>query len=273
MAKGPIITDETKMLIAQVHQEHPDWYAKEVEAEVNKLLDSKGPGLSAIQKELTNIRRRYQGAGGVQEKLWNLGLLSAPNVPDLPADSIPVVLKVLVRRVQMKSRPLTVREAKWIARLHYLVPNVDELSLVARFYAAGERACEAAGVSFNTIDMDIGIIYGQWPLMFFKWLASTEIVEDSEKKDVGQELAHNIEVELLGRKLESVELSGKAWFWYIFELLKLATSPKWTAIPKEKQKSIILRLQEYISRYQENYSHPIEIYEEVGIKQKRETKS
>lgn len=273
MAKGSFITDEIRRLIAQVHLEHPDWYAKQVKAEVNRLSDGQGPGLSATQKELTKIRHRHQETSGVQEKLWSLGLLSEPGVPDLPADSIPVVLKVLDRRIQRETTLLTVREAKWIARLHYITSDLDKLSLYAQFYAAGEQACEAAGVTFNSAEMDIGIIYKQLPLVFVKWLASTDIAKDSEKKDVGEVLAHNIEVEILGHRLESVELSGKAWFWYVYELLRFSTSPKWITLSKEKQESIILCLQKYVNEHQENYSHPMDIYEEVGIQIKHETKS
>ena len=86
-------------------------------------------------------------------------------------------------------------------------------------------------------------------------------------------LDFQIEVEILGHRLESVELSGKAWFWYIYELLKLPTSRKWITLSKEKQESIILCLQKYVNEHQENYSHPMEIYEEVGIQIKHETKS
>lgn len=273
MAKGPFITDETKRLIAQVHLEHPDWRAEDVKNEVKRLSDGKGPELSAVQKELTKIRDRLRQMSRSPERFWNLGSLNDNDSTDIQADSIPILLKVLDRRIQRETTLLTVREAKWIARLHYITSDLDKLSLYAQFYAAGEQACEAAGVTFNSADMDIGIIYEQLPLVFIKWLASTDIAKDSEKKDVGEVLAHNIEVEMLGHRLESVELSGKAWFWYVYELLRFPTSPKWRTLPKEKQESIILCLQKYVNEHQENYSHPVEIYEEVGIQIKHETKS
>lgn len=265
MAKGPFVTDEIRRLIAQVHIEHPDWYAKQVKDEVNRLSDGQGPGISAIQKELTRINHRRKGLTDIQENLWSLGLLSNPEVPDLPADSIPVVLKVLFQRIKKKGRLVTIREAKWIGRLHYLEQDIDKLSLYTQFYAGAEQACEAANVTFDSIEMDLSIINGQLPLIFFKWLTSTNVIKDSEKKEVGEVLAHNIELELLGRRLGSVDLSGKAWFLYILELLKLSASSKWTTLPKENQESLILSLQEYVNQHQENYSPPKQFYEEVGI--------
>ena len=266
MAKGPFITDEIRRFIAQVHIEHPDWHAKQVKAEVNRLSDGQGPGISATQKELTKINRRRKEITDVQENLWNLGLLSNPEVPDLPTDSIPVVLKVLFQRIKKKGRLVTIREAKWIARLRYLEKDIDKLSLYTQFYAAAEQACEAAGVTFDSIAMDLSIINGQFPLIFFKWLASTDVVEESEKIDIGKTLAHNLEVKLLGRRLDSVELSGKAWFWYILDLAKVSTRSKWTTLSRENQESIILSIQEYIYQHQGNYSHPMYIFEEFDIK-------
>lgn len=272
MAKGPFITEDMRSLITQVHQENPDFVAKEVKAKVDRLSDGKGPGLSAIQKELTKIHRKHQQKVSAQEKLWSLGLLSEPGVPDLPADSIPVLLEIQAGRIKREESPLSVREAKWVARLYRLTSDPTELSIWAQFYAARELACETAGVAFDTGDMDLGIIYGKLPGMFIRWMAFSDIVSDSEKKDNGDELAHRLEETLLGRRLESLELTGKALWWYIYQLVRLTENSQWAALPKEKQELLVLRIQDYISQHQEDRRHPTEIYEEFGIRPKHETK-
>ena len=48
MAKGPIITDRTRQIIAEVYLQHTDWRAKEIQDQVNRRMSGYGPGLSAI---------------------------------------------------------------------------------------------------------------------------------------------------------------------------------------------------------------------------------
>ena len=271
MAKGPYITDEIKQLIAQVHFEHPDFVAKEVKVEIDRLFEGKGPGISAIQKELTKINRRYREIGSVQEKFWSLGLLSQPGVPDLSADSIPAILAVQADRLKRRESPLSVRETKWVARLHRLTSDFIELSLWVRLYAALERACEAASVSINTTDMDIGLITGQFPIEFFRWVALTHIGSDYEKNVVGEALLPHVEKILLGHRLESLEFNGKALWWYMYQLGRLIVTVRWKDLSKEAQELLVLRIREFINQHQEDLRQPTEIYEEFDINVKRGT--
>ncbi len=268
MAKGPLITNEMRGLVAQVYLEHPDWQASEVQTEVNSRSNGKGPGLSALQKELTKLRRRSLGNNDVHDKWWSLGSLSDKDTPYISPDSIPVVLEAQVGRLHRKESPLTVREAKWVARLHCLTSNDRELSIWARFYAFQERACQTAGVPFDTTELDIGVVHRLVPLTFFMWMAKTNIVTDSEKKNAGKEIAHGFEMELLDRKLKSPQLTGKALWWYIFELGSIRVDSEWARLPKVKQESLVRRILDYVSHHQENLQHPAEILEDFGIRPK-----
>ena len=42
----------------------------------------------------------------------------------------------------------------WVGRLHMLIEDIDELSLLAVQYALVERVCELADIPNDTFDMD-----------------------------------------------------------------------------------------------------------------------
>lgn len=128
MAKGPIITDEVKWLIAKIYLEHPDWRAKEVRMEVNTRLCKENPklnpdwpGLSTVQKELTEIRKKYAARPPESTKLdepWSLGsLVEYPIAPE----ALPVVISVYKKCMLEEEPELTIREALWIGRLYRII--------------------------------------------------------------------------------------------------------------------------------------------------------
>jgi hypothetical protein len=148
MPKGPTITHRVRELIAKVHYEHTDWRAKEVQHEVNALL-AKGhpglnpdwPGLSAIQKELNRLRK----SPNPQDKPWNMLTLSEY---ELPPEALPAVLHAWFHTRLNSSHPFTVREAKWVARLHCIMKDIDQLTKIAHDYASGEYIGERYGPGF-----------------------------------------------------------------------------------------------------------------------------
>jgi hypothetical protein len=152
MAKGRFVDDTTRLAIADVHREHPDWPAKMIKDEVHKRLKQDWPGLSAIQKELSKIRERL-APENPQEKAWNRDSLDKfPQIVITP-EVIPTVLKVWKSRIE-KGSLFTIREAKWVSRLSCVLSDIEELGKTARRYASIEMLYESIGQPFNSRGLD-----------------------------------------------------------------------------------------------------------------------
>ncbi len=148
MPRGPVITPRVRALIAKVHYEHADWSAKEVQAEVVNLISKTyihkkldWPGISAVQKVLQSLRE----SPNPKDNPWNLLTLSQY---ELPADALPSVLQVWVHTSLNSSRPLTIREANWVARFYRGITNIDQLTKMARSYSFWEYIGERYGSRF-----------------------------------------------------------------------------------------------------------------------------
>ena len=151
MAKGPIITNETRAVIAKIYIDHRDWRAKEVQHEVNKQLKGKGPGLSAVQKELTKIRK---SPSSPFDELWSLGsLVEYP----IPLEAMPAVMSAYKKALVEKGE-LTIREAQWMARLYNVIDPPDLLGDWAWAYATKEWISKIINQPFNTEELDSKLI-------------------------------------------------------------------------------------------------------------------
>ncbi len=183
MAKGPLITAKGRQEIAEAFLAHQEWRAKEVQAEVTKRLGGKGPGLSAVQKELTRLRKTHEGSPSEQKELdlpWSVG---ARATREGPGEALEVLLSIQHRR-RTEGRPLlTVREALWIAHLHNIRSiggpgrsAADDLNILATWgqaYSIRERVCELNNVVCDTSDLDEGIL-GSLQKTLDDWLGRVE---------------------------------------------------------------------------------------------------
>lgn len=128
MAKGALITDKTRCLIVDIFLNNPKLRAKEIHAEVERVMGSNSPGESAVQKEVTKIRRRLaEMPASDLDKLWSIGALSKYKYDFLP-EIIPILIEA--QKLQMQSKyeavkeGLTIRHAQWIARLYPLITEI-----------------------------------------------------------------------------------------------------------------------------------------------------
>ena len=155
MAKGDIITTEVKETIVDVYLSHPDWLAKEVMNEVHRRLGrkkSKGytwPGLVSIRKKLAEIRKEPSNI----EEPWSIATL--PKTPEISSDVLPNVLNAWVYAREQLKAEFTVREAKWAARLCYVIKDIDVLTSTAILYARRELITEITGDFSDSFEEDI----------------------------------------------------------------------------------------------------------------------
>jgi len=144
MAKGPLITDSVRRIIVKVYFKHPDWRAKEIQRKVNDTLREHNPrinrdwpGLSTVQKVLAAIHKNEKGMPpDPEDSPWHVTSLIKY---DLHPEALPTVLEVWLFRLEKKYRPLTIREAKWVARLYRVVSDIRLLDISATQYALDEK--------------------------------------------------------------------------------------------------------------------------------------
>lgn len=163
MAKGPLITDKVKQLIAETYLEHPDWRAKEIQYEVDHLLIGKGPGLSAVQKQLTKIRRRHgEITSEPEDGPWNVATLEQYPIP---AEALPSVLHAWIYVREHINISFTVRQAKWVARLYAVIKDIPNLVTAAWYYNQNELVTritesdakpDTEGVDLNVFELMTG---------------------------------------------------------------------------------------------------------------------
>lgn len=152
MPKGPIITDAVKNLIARTYLDHHDWTSKDIQGEVHAQL-LKGdpqippgwPGLSTIQKVLASLRAVEANIYAASEWLdgtWDVTTMAAD---EIPPEALPTVLKMAMHFRQTLGRQMTIREARWAARLS----SVRDLRKLYDFildFAQEEKVQELTGV-------------------------------------------------------------------------------------------------------------------------------
>ena len=162
MAKGPIITDEVRLLISEVHIAHPHWRAKDVQHEVNVRMHGKGPRISAIQKQLTTVRKASASVSKSLEAPWSLGISADYGIP-LEANE--AIMKIWKWRAVV-GLTLTIREAQWVTRLKGIAADNLLYSWAVR-YAIREQVCRLLGREETyTADLDIYIVF---PAMKVDW--------------------------------------------------------------------------------------------------------
>jgi hypothetical protein len=284
MAGGPKITEQIQKLIVDAYLENPNWVAKQVQEwvdkEVRRLgLAVKGPGLSAVQKKLA----AYRSSFGKQESLkmfktpWSLGSLCDD---DISPEAILVIVAVQKFRRLREEEPLTVPEAKWVARLYRFfdpilntdkvqsVVNEDklqDLSIWAQWYAARELASRVANIPLDTSDFDLAMAAGRIEVIA-KYAGTTNTISEVKKRRIGQELAQEFEQRVFGKSLDVYDLSGRAWWAYIYGIGAMAQNDKWRDIDEDRQKSLIIELRDWVFKNQQDPN----LFEDIDIKWRNE---
>ena len=297
MAKGPKVNDKIRQLIASVYLAHPDWKAKEIQEEVNQRLGGKGPGLSAVQKTLTPMRdpeRQTQLLKTGLDEPWNLGSVTLGPDYELPPEVIPVVLETKRVRNKMAKykgagadvkleaivKPdinapeakemfefwardmglFTVREAKWVTRIFYVLKGratIEEIALWAFTYADNEHTSELAEVKLDTAPLDIGLSFGDLAA-YLNWAITTVLPPKRSSQD--------IEIELLGQNLEDIKLTQNGLALYLTWLSGAKQGKKWSDLTVEEKKNWGKRLRVWVLEREsiEEFNAPAELLEEIG---------
>lgn len=285
MAKGPIITAAVRLLISEIYIAHPDWRAKEVQCEVDKRLHGKGPGLSAVQKELAEIRKRDEDRSPESKGLdrpWSLASLVIKSEYELPPEVIPIVLEakrqrsldikqslsaeaakriVHIRHIVedirtprsqwfLKSldepiQPFSVREAKWIARIYHVLKDRETPEAIGRWAHHYAEYEKACELAGVTCNTSCVDI----GLLIGDYGAYLQWTIEEAMSDIsyGQKEAHDIERNVFGHTLKDIELTPLGWTLYHLWLSSIVSSAqKWPNLSTKEREDVVKRLRAWV---------------------------
>lgn len=141
MPKGPKIKQWVKWYIRtealRNHAEPRDSAAQRIEA----YLDGKEPVPS--RETINKIISSTRNSNDPEDSPWSMSALADY---DIPAEAVPVVMKAWTKALK-DDKPLTIRQARWIGRLYYLLKDKGTNFLIDRAleYANREKAIKLTG--------------------------------------------------------------------------------------------------------------------------------
>jgi hypothetical protein len=165
---------ELKM-IAQIHEDNPGWKAKEVLGALHKTIGrSDWPKLSIVQvkiKQIEDKKKVEQQELKEKRQDWTIGTLPKHNVSP---DSIPAIMAII--QMLNKEFPdlydgqhaITIEQAQWVSRLHYLIPDIKQLFVVSLAYWLNHNVSNMVSVAPDTYEMDEAVRRGDFDY-FRRW--------------------------------------------------------------------------------------------------------
>ncbi|GEM_PF-2611440 len=254
MDRGPRVPDNVRLQIASTYLElrkkNPKIKApavrEAVQCRLKKVPYPGWPGLSVVQKVITDIRKKdADPLFSRQDEPWCLACLEDyPLSPDAlkvvceawefnlneliylaaKSDSKELVAIYGVLLGNRGSTNLSIREAKWIARLYCIIKedttdvkqfgNPSRLYLTAELYARAERLHEILGIPFKSDEMDRHLILGIPKLLKVNRLLLTLLMLALEDEQIpnSEPLSINNKFAI---SLDPLLIDGKAPEWLI----------------------------------------------------------
>jgi len=148
---GPRITQEIKQLVIgtwwAMKQMGPEPVAKEVIKSVSLKLKANNkehlhaPGLRKTQEILKLARKELENRPEEQKELDSPWTIGSTIKHVINTEAMPAMLRVW-KLCFAAGAPFTIREARWVARLHTLFSDIVELRDIANTYATEEQVYE-----------------------------------------------------------------------------------------------------------------------------------
>jgi len=168
--RGPKISNEVRrLIIGQAIHDARNMPRRALAVRLQDLIEKMGeisPTEDTLAKMISEARNKQPSE---VEKPWSIGACSYYNIP---TDMIPVLIKIQKLKAEYgneeeMSKVLTLREARWIARLYHVakpliseLPDFEEnellwLDFIASSYVQRERVSEQMNEQYpNTTDLD-----------------------------------------------------------------------------------------------------------------------
>lgn len=177
------ITDENQAMIMQYALKTPRIPRTKLAEQLQTELDWEGPSpeVEVLERKISWFRNH--ATDGPQDKPWSTATLDKYPIPP---ESLPAVLRVWKSCIE-KEVGLTIREAKWVARLSAIQQDIEKLSFIASRYARTELMFEIINRPFESIGLDrllMGLPVGVSDLEdFLPFLAEQKEDESQGLKD------------------------------------------------------------------------------------------
>ncbi len=290
MSKGQRINTTVKLIIAVEALRDPNLPRKAVVSDIKKRIGQTGetlPTAQTLERLISRIRQHILG----EDDPWSI---SASVSNDIPADANGILIK-LQRWCLIMGRPLTVREAKWAARLRTAVRSENLLEWAWR-YALREMIADSLQDRLVTDDLDRELCFpretpmedcimmagrraGILPSPSLEDFVLSEEeplnnefladfpswVERGMDVPLGQAMEHKL---LLWRVEHEEEFSEDADALYALWLQYLSKEPGWKDLNNEKRVALVKALHREVaelSHYQaRNWKPSAAIMEEVS---------
>ncbi len=141
--RGPKISPEVQRLIREQALLSPK-KRTELAVELETMIEAKGwssPTIETMEKLISKMRNQRDS----QDAPWSVTTL-AEYENEIPPESLPTVLKVWQKTLEWNwIKPLSIREAKWVARLSYTIKDLETLCCLAVENAVMEEIIRDAG--------------------------------------------------------------------------------------------------------------------------------
>ncbi|MFC2027070.1 hypothetical protein ACFLU3_00125 [Chloroflexota bacterium] len=300
--RGSTISPKVKKTITHEALASKEMPRKALAVKLGKLIKDMGepvPKEETIKKIISSVRNNAKFA---EDKPWSLGALQ--NYP-LPPEALPSVLKVwkycladagpvpVDENAEGVPDFLTIREAKWVARLYTLIPNdTEDLLMWANHYAIEERGNEAWDLDYDSRVIDVSLVSNIWERATITWTRNDDLQQSAPpvigphspeiyfENGISDLLAKNAENHLITKvwaychesteekksdgglePITSLEITDEAGWVYAHWLKYLGKGPRWHDLTVEDARNIIRRLRKWIEEHPLNsvdaHTHPV----------------
>ena len=154
MAKGPAISDEVKMLMAKLHDDHPKWTNTMIRNEVLSRVHKRNPSLPkgwpskfAIDRIMPGIReraKRSQAKPNPIDQPWTVQSTGNSKY-HIPPEALPSVLRAWLL-AKKDGIDLSIRDARWAGRLYAAITDTRALLHCSVLASLAEIMAEKAGI-------------------------------------------------------------------------------------------------------------------------------
>jgi hypothetical protein len=181
------IQEEMRLYLREMVEKENQWTAEQIRAEVEERLLSK----SSIQQFVKGYYRDLKKPSAIDTP-WHLGSLELStkideqSLPIFSSEDISNILNVLNWLSKQKNMsPVTIRQAKWISRLHTVLaknqknwhkPVERAIWKASLIYSAYELYSQLIGIQPDTTKMDSALLRGE-PEFTLEALVNTPGVE------------------------------------------------------------------------------------------------
>jgi len=144
--------------------------AELIQKEVN--WDGPAPEIEVLERKISKYRNTPMDKP--EDKLWSITTLE--KYP-LPPETLPAVLKVWLHQKEINLVPFTIRQAKWVARLSFVVKDIENLML------------ETIGLAMQEVILDmkkrpLGMLVQPKEDLKLYALLTGEAINDERKKKI-----------------------------------------------------------------------------------------